>query len=73
MTAFYFRRNTIRSQLDCEPVTGVTSGPGPRIGFSAVPCTSKVKWLRRFTKPGIPGHDKAKVWLDDEQRCYCLS
>jgi len=24
-------------------------------------------------KPGIPGHDKAKVWLDDEQRRYRLS
>jgi hypothetical protein len=36
-------------------------------------CNVESEVVAQFMKPGIPGHDKAKVWLDDEQRCYRLS
>jgi hypothetical protein len=59
-------------------VTEVTSGSDRGILLLALifpvdPALHMRRGRALFMKPGIPGHDKAKVWLDDEQRRYRLS
>ena len=61
----------------CRSVTEVTSGSDRGILLLALTFPWTLRFISEgaalFMKPGIPGRDKAKVWLDDEQRRYCLS
>ena len=58
-------------------MTEVTSGSDRGILLLALTFPWTLRFISEgaalFMKPGIPGRDKAKVWLDDEQRRYCLS
>jgi hypothetical protein len=66
ITVFYLQKCLTRSLLVCRSVTEVTSGSDRGILLLALAFPWFLRFISEgaahlFMKPGIPGHDKAKV------------